>query len=46
MDYLLITLLKDSDRIKIVCLAQLVNVIAPVMTEKMEKHGSNLIYIH
>ena len=31
---LLITLLRNSDRVKIACLAQLVNVIAPIMTEK------------
>lgn len=31
---MLITLLKHSDRVKIACLAQLVNVIAPIMTEK------------
>lgn len=31
---MLITLLKHADRIKISCLAQLVNVIAPIMTEK------------
>ena len=30
---LLITLLKNSDRVKIACMAQLVNVIAPIMTE-------------
>lgn len=30
---LLITLLKHADRIKMACLAQLVNVIAPIMTE-------------
>lgn len=30
---LIITLLKHSDRVKIACLAQLVNVIAPIMTE-------------
>ncbi|HAG68979.1 MAG TPA: alpha-N-arabinofuranosidase, partial [Lachnospiraceae bacterium] len=30
----IITLLKHSDRVKIACLAQLVNVIAPVMTEE------------
>lgn len=30
---LLITLLKNSDRVRIACLAQLVNVIAPIMTE-------------
>ena len=33
---LLITLLKHADRVKIACLAQLVNVIAPIMTEQ---HG-------
>jgi len=32
---LLITLLKNSDRVKIACLAQLVNVIAPIMTDSM-----------
>ncbi len=31
---LLITLMKHSDRVKIACLAQLVNVIAPIMTSK------------
>jgi len=31
---LMITLLKNCDRVKIACLAQLVNVIAPIMTEK------------
>jgi len=30
---MLITLLKNSDRVKIACLAQLVNVIAPIMTK-------------
>lgn len=30
---LLITLLKNADRVKMACLAQLVNVIAPIMTE-------------
>jgi len=30
---LLITLIKNSDRVKMACLAQLVNVIAPIMTE-------------
>ena len=30
---LMITLLKHADRVKIACLAQLVNVIAPIMTE-------------
>ncbi|MEE1192023.1 MAG: alpha-N-arabinofuranosidase [Blautia sp.] len=31
---LLITLLKHADRVKIACLAQLVNVLAPIMTEE------------
>ena len=31
---LIITLLKHADRVKIACLAQLINVIAPIMTEK------------
>ncbi|WP_284639388.1 arabinosylfuranosidase ArfA [Paenibacillus silviterrae] len=31
---MLITLLKHADRIKIACLAQLINVIAPIMTSK------------
>lgn len=31
---LLITLLKHADRVKIACMAQLVNVIAPIMTDK------------
>lgn len=31
---LLITLLKHADRVKMACLAQLVNVIAPIMTDK------------
>ncbi len=31
---MLITLLNNSDRVKIACLAQLVNVIAPIMTSK------------
>ena len=30
---MLITLLKHADRVKIACLAQLVNVIAPILTE-------------
>ena len=36
---LLITLLKHCDRVKIACLAQLVNVIAPIMTENTEEGG-------
>ena len=31
---MMITLLKHADRVKIACLAQLVNVIAPIMTEQ------------
>jgi len=31
---MLITLIKNADRVKIACLAQLVNVIAPIMTKK------------
>ncbi len=31
---LLITLIKNSDRVRMACMAQLVNVIAPIMTEK------------
>jgi len=31
---MLITLIKNADRVKIACLAQLVNVIAPIMTDK------------
>ncbi len=36
---LLITLLKHCDRVKMACLAQLVNVIAPIMTENAEDGG-------
>ena len=32
---MLITMIKNADRVKIGCLAQLVNVIAPIMTSKM-----------
>ena len=31
---MLISLLKHADRVKVACLAQLVNVIAPIMTRK------------
>ncbi len=41
---LLITLLKHSDRVKIACLAQLVNVIAPIMTEKDGKVWKQTIF--
>ena len=36
---LLMTLLKHCDRVKMACLAQLVNVIAPIMTENNENGG-------
>lgn len=41
---LLITLLRHSDRIKIACLAQLVNVIAPIMTENGGSAWAQTIY--
>lgn len=41
---LLITLIKNSDRVKIACLAQLVNVIAPIMTEKEGKAWRQTIF--
>lgn len=41
---LLITLLKHSDRVRIACLAQLVNVIAPIMTENGGKAWAQTIY--
>lgn len=41
---LLITLIKNSDRVKIACLAQLVNVIAPIMTEKEGKAWKQTIF--
>ena len=41
---MLITLLKHADRVKIACLAQLVNVIAPIMTEKKGKAWKQTIY--
>ena len=39
-----ITLLKNADRVRIACLAQLVNVIAPVITQKGGKAIRQLIY--
>src|SRR6185312_1295426 len=33
VDSLMITLLRHADRVAVACLAQLVNVIAPIMTE-------------
>lgn len=41
---MLITLLKHADRVKIACLAQLVNVIAPIMTEKGGRIWKQTIY--
>ncbi|NLK06707.1 MAG: alpha-N-arabinofuranosidase [Spirochaetales bacterium] len=41
---LLITLIKHADRVKIACLAQLVNVIAPIMTEEKEGAWMQSIY--
>ncbi len=41
---LLITLLKNSDRVKIACLAQLVNVIAPIMTDKDGRSWKQTIF--
>ncbi len=41
---LLITLLKHADRVKIACLTQLVNVIAPIMTENGGKAWAQTIF--
>jgi len=41
---LLITLLRNANRVKIACLAQLVNVIAPIMTENMGASWRQTIY--
>lgn len=41
---LLITLIRNSDRVKIACLAQLVNVIAPIMTENNGRVWKQTIY--
>lgn len=41
---LLITLLNNSDRVKIACLAQLVNVIAPIMTETCGRVWTQTIF--
>jgi alpha-N-arabinofuranosidase len=41
---LLIALLKHSDRVKMACLAQLVNVIAPIMTENGGQAWAQTIY--
>ena len=41
---LLITMIKHSDRVKMACLAQLVNVIAPIMTETNGPAWKQTIY--
>jgi len=41
---MLITLLKNADRVKIACLAQLVNVIAPIMTETKGRSWRQTIF--
>ena len=41
---MLLTLLKNADRVKIACLAQLVNVIAPIMTRKGGGAWCNTLY--
>lgn len=41
---MLITLLKNADRVKMACLAQLVNVIAPIMTENNGAAWKQTIY--
>lgn len=41
---LLIALLKNSDRVRMACLAQLVNVIAPIMTENGGQAWAQTIY--
>ena len=41
---MLITLMKHSDRVRMACLAQLVNVIAPIMTEKDGGAWTQTIY--
>ncbi|MCT8137119.1 alpha-N-arabinofuranosidase [Anaerobacillus sp. CMMVII] len=41
---MLMTLLRNSDRVKIACMAQLVNVIAPIMTENGGKAWKQTIF--
>ncbi|WP_430708822.1 alpha-N-arabinofuranosidase [Paenalkalicoccus suaedae] len=41
---ILITFLKHADRVKMACMAQLVNVIAPIMTENMGAAWKQTIY--
>ena len=42
--YILITFLRNADRVKVACLAQLVNVIAPIMTRKGGGTWAQTIY--
>ncbi|SDN98806.1 alpha-N-arabinofuranosidase [Alkalicoccus daliensis] len=41
---ILITFLKNADRVKMACMAQLVNVIAPIMTDNMGSAWKQTIY--
>lgn len=41
---LMMTILKNADRVKMACLAQLVNVIAPIMTENNGRAWAQTIY--
>lgn len=41
---MLMTLIRNADRVKIACLAQLVNVIAPIMTENGKRAWAQTIY--
>ena len=41
---LMITLLRHADRVKIACLAQLVNVIAPIMTSDASSWRQTTFY--
>jgi alpha-N-arabinofuranosidase len=43
---LLITLLRNADRVKIACLAQLINVIAPIMTTPKVLFRQTIYYPH
>lgn len=45
---MLITLMKHADRVKMACLAQLVNVIAPIMTDaaKWSMETDDLLSVH
>ena len=41
---MLITPLNHADRVKIACLAQLVNVIGPILTEELGPGGAQTIF--